>query len=343
MMDLMTDPRLLEQTQSPNMSFISQLMNAPAVAESAPSANAFSLPASDARYVEQDAKHKGVAGAARDVLGFLGDFLLTRLHMKPMYEPAQEKRKYAIASRGFGTDPQSTADAISRVRDLGYVDQANKLTDQMLDNRRSEASLASTQEDRAARLEVSRAAARKDALARGASSLHAAISRESEEKRPEAYKNMRSLLDQNFANSGDPELSRQFRASFGEDYNPDIVIPSLMQHVTISKQLDQEFRRKNAADINSDRDDAREFNQRMAQVRLELQKRGLALREEAAARGGSRGGGRPRSPKLFEEVIRLIDKPTRTKGEQAVVDRYIDTGPRIPVNSQPFTTSPWKR
>lgn len=100
------------------------------------------------KYEEQDGKHKGVAGVARDILGTLGDFLLTRLHMPAMYGPAQKNRKLAAAQAGYETDPLG---AINRVTSLDPVFGA-KLRDQYIDNQRLAAGQESTVEARNARL-----------------------------------------------------------------------------------------------------------------------------------------------------------------------------------------------
>lgn len=105
-------------------------------------------PAPPQRYVEQDGKHKGVAGVARDILGTLGDFLLTRLRMPAMYGPAQERRRLAAAQEGIETDPLG---AIQRVSSLDPVFGA-RLRDQYIDNQRQAAAQASTAEAREARL-----------------------------------------------------------------------------------------------------------------------------------------------------------------------------------------------
>ena len=100
------------------------------------------------KYQEQDGKHKGVAGVARDILGTLGDFLLTRLHLPAMYAPAQRDRKLAAAQQNIDTDPIG---AIQQVSSIDPVFGA-KLRDQYIDNQRLAAANASTAEARTARL-----------------------------------------------------------------------------------------------------------------------------------------------------------------------------------------------
>lgn len=110
-------------------------------------------PAQPQSYVEQDGKHRGIAGVARDILGTLGDFLLTRLHLPAMYGPAQKERKLALAQQNIDTDPVG---AIQQVSSLDPVFGA-KLRDQYIDNQRLAAAQASTAEARDARLAAAKA------------------------------------------------------------------------------------------------------------------------------------------------------------------------------------------
>ena len=101
-------------------------------------------------YVEHSGKHKGVAGVARDILGTLGDFLLTRLHMPAMYGPGQQQRKLNAAWQGHDIDPQA---ALDRVTDVNF-EQGNKLRNTYADNARADAAQASTAETREGRLAI---------------------------------------------------------------------------------------------------------------------------------------------------------------------------------------------
>jgi hypothetical protein len=124
------------------------LFGVPIAAAGAPQAAPVAAPAAPQVYREQDGKHRGVAGVARDILGTLGDFLLTRLHMPAMYAPAQKSRKLAAAEANIDTDPIG---AIQQVSSLDPVFGA-KLRDQYIDNQRLAATQASTTEARNARL-----------------------------------------------------------------------------------------------------------------------------------------------------------------------------------------------
>lgn len=107
-----------------------------------------SAPVAPKQYEEQDGKHRGVAGVARDILGTLGDFLLTRLHMPAMYAPAQKARRLAAAQANIDTDPVGSIQQVSSIDPVFGA----KLRDQYIDNSRLAASQASTTEARDARL-----------------------------------------------------------------------------------------------------------------------------------------------------------------------------------------------
>jgi hypothetical protein len=123
-------------------------MGGVAPAAAPPQAAPVAAPVQPKRYEEQDGKHRGVAGVARDILGTLGDFLLTRLRLPAMYGPAQQQRRLAAAQANIDSDPVG---AIQQVSSIDPVFGA-KLRDQYIDNQRLAATEASTKEARDARL-----------------------------------------------------------------------------------------------------------------------------------------------------------------------------------------------
>lgn len=141
------------------------------------------------RYEEKDGKHRGVAGVARDILGTLGDFLLTRLHMPAMYAPAQRDRKLAAAQEGYDTDPLG---AINRVTSIDPVFGA-KLRDQYIDNQRLKAGQESTVEARNARLALAQEA--QNQRTRGyAASMLGSMTTWDDKKREQFYPQMRAQV-----------------------------------------------------------------------------------------------------------------------------------------------------
>lgn len=162
------------------------------------------------QYIEQSGKHKGVAGVARDILGTLGDFLLTRLHMKPMYWPEQEQRKLEAAYQGFDQDPQA---ALDRVADVDFATGV-KLKDQYIDNQRQQALVDSTRETRDARV----ALATQDRVNKNRGVVAAYMNNLAgmdPDARAAAYGPMRSKMIEAYGKT-DPELASLLPA----DYDP---------------------------------------------------------------------------------------------------------------------------
>lgn len=112
-------------------------------------------------YHEQNGKHTGIAGVARDILGTLGDFLLTRLHMPAMYGPAQHDRKLEAAMQNIDSDPVGSIQQVTSIEPAVGI----KLRDQYIDNMRQQAGREATKEARDAR--VAQAQALQDDRTRG--------------------------------------------------------------------------------------------------------------------------------------------------------------------------------
>lgn len=165
------------------------LFGVPVSPQAAPAAPVAAPVAAPRRYQEQDGKHRGVAGVARDILGTLGDFLLTRLHMPAMYAPAQRDRKLAAAQEDYQTDPLG---AINQVTSIDPVFGA-KLRDQYIDNQRLAAGQASTIEARDARLAQVKEATDQRTRTYAASML-GSMSTWDDAKRQQFYPQMRSQV-----------------------------------------------------------------------------------------------------------------------------------------------------
>lgn len=127
-----------------------------------------SQPQQSHSYEEKSGKHKGVAGTARSVLGFLGDFLLKKIGMPAMYGPGEEERKLNAAWEGHEQDPQA---AIDRVTDVNYT-EGQKLRNSESDNERLRAQQKSTAELRDARIQASQEAGLQKARVYAASGIN---------------------------------------------------------------------------------------------------------------------------------------------------------------------------
>lgn len=152
------NPLLLPQGAMSTPQNTTPLFNVPISTgrENAPAAVDFSsIPQTDVPQRRRQGRHDGIQGVARDILGTLGDFLLTRLHMPAMYAPAQHQRRLSEAFQGH---EQDMAGAIDRVSDIDFA-QGQRLREQNVDNQRLAATQASTAEAREARLQLQRDAA----------------------------------------------------------------------------------------------------------------------------------------------------------------------------------------
>ena len=164
-------------------------MGGVAPAAAPPQAAPVAAPAQPQRYVEQDGKHRGVAGVARDILGTLGDFLLTRLRLPAMYGPAQQQRRLAAAQANIDSDPVG---AIQQVSSIDPVFGA-KLRDQYIDNQRLAATQESTAEARESRLGLAQQA--QDQRTRTyAASMLGSMSAWDDAKRQQFYPQMREQV-----------------------------------------------------------------------------------------------------------------------------------------------------
>lgn len=188
----------------------------------------FNVPTGAARvpekYVEQDGKHKGVAGVARDVLGTLGDFLLTRLGMPAMYAPAQRNRKLGIAQQDFDSDPLGSIEQVTSLDPL----QGAKMREQYTDNQRVAAQNATTnqlreqsltQQAEVAALRAAEREAKRQSVSAG--TITAALSAKTPESRKKQYQNAYNLLSRNYG--ADSVQGLPAPDSFSDDSIEDVV------------------------------------------------------------------------------------------------------------------------
>jgi hypothetical protein len=210
-------------------------------------APAGATPVAPKQYEEQDGKHRGVAGVARDILGTLGDFLLTRLHMPAVYAPAQKARKLAAAQANIDTDP---VDSIQQVSSIDPVFGA-KLRDQYIDNSRLAASQASTAEARDARL--AQAAQLQNEKNRNTSASYlGSLVGVPEADRANNYAAIRQRLLSRYGTS-DPQLTNDLP----ETYDPVAVDSFIDGAVPVGTQRSQRLQATRDAATDADRDSAR--------------------------------------------------------------------------------------
>lgn len=282
-----------------------------------PQPNAPVTPRAPQAYQEQSGKHKGVAGVARDILGTLGDFLLTRLRMPAMYAPAQRDRKLAAAQTNTDTDPIG---AIQQVSSLDPVFGA-KLRDQYIDNKRLEASQASTIEARDSRLALAQEAQNLRTRSYAASMLESMASWD-DAKRKQFYPQVRQQVLSAGKRQG-LDLSDDLPAEFDAttlDAFIDGAVPVGTQraHRLTKERIDNQ---DNQADVRADeryRHNTRTESQK--DVALSIAKERAAKSGSSSGRGGGGSGRRPTESQIVQDLLDS-GKPL-TVGQKARVRKY---------------------
>lgn len=183
-------------------------------------------------------KHSGFD----NVLGFLGDFLLSRLHMGTPYHDARENEKLNQARLLDEQDPAGN------YANLGNINAplAVKLRENNTDNLRLQAALTSTAESRDARVAAQKELLRKDVRTRAASYFNGLDPKSP--KFAEDYARGRKLWGESATVKNDPELSQSLNEMFPEEYDPNMVHASISSTVPVAKQWDQAITKdRNAA------------------------------------------------------------------------------------------------
>lgn len=238
------NPLLLSQGAAAAPPGTTPLFNVPVSngRENAPAAVDFSsIPDANVPEPRRQGRHDGVQGVARDILGTLGDFLLTRLRLPAMYAPAQRQRRLNEAFEGFEQNPE---EAIRRVTEVDFT-QGQRLREQNVDNQRLAAAQASTAEAREARLQLQRdaAAQRGHAVVSG---LLNTLSGMSEEDRRRNYPMMRDRARAAAAQRG-LTLSPQ---EVPDNYDPIALDAYLNSNVPVGTQRTQLMNSKNREIVN---------------------------------------------------------------------------------------------
>ncbi len=172
-------------------------------------------------------------GFLDDALGFLGDFLLSRLRLGTPYRDAKKNEQLQIASEGFDQNPDEGFKRMAAV-DFGA---ATKYRDQYIDNNRLAAQNASTAEARDSRIALAREA--QIGKNRGiAASYFGSLIGVPEADRANVYTGLRSKMLSAYGNS-DPELANLLP----ETYDPIAVDAFLDSAVPVGMQRNQRLTR----------------------------------------------------------------------------------------------------
>lgn len=176
-----------------------------------------------------------------NVLGFLGDFLTSRLGMGTPYRDNRQNDRLHEAMQAPSIGAEDTPEAMfDRVADIN-APMAIKLRDQQVDNARLAAAQASTAEYREARLAAQREAQLVRTRGIAASYLGSIAGEKDEKKRAALYPAIRSRIMSNYGRD-DPEMATMLP----EKYDPVAIDGFRRSAVPSGMQFGQELTRETA-------------------------------------------------------------------------------------------------
>ena len=179
----------------------------------------------------------------QNVLGFLGDFLMSRLHMGTPYHDARESEKLNEARL---LDEQDPAGNYARVGAINPA-FAHQLQATATDDKRLAASAAMTTEMRQARIAAQKEALRKDVTTRAAGYFNGLDPKSPTFKKD--YANGRQLWNSSSAVRSDPDLAKTLNDMFPEKFDANMVHSSIASTVAPAKQWDQAITKDRNSDI----------------------------------------------------------------------------------------------
>lgn len=260
-------------------------------------------------------------GTVDNILGFLGDFLTSRLRMGTPYRDARQAEKLNAARLADMQDPSQT------FSQTGNFDPAlaARLQGQATDDARLKASQLSVEEMRAARTEAAREKARADVLGRAAGYFNSLASD------PKDIETRYAAGRQLWKNSGfvknDPELMQTLEDMYPEKFDPAMITSSIGASVPVSTQWAQRLQANRDAATDADRDATRG-----ERIRHNKVTEGQGADRVGIARSRAEIAGRPkpaRAPRFTEGDIAsgLIDRQAAgkplTAGQRARVNKYV--------------------
>lgn len=248
----------------------------------------------------QAKKGRGVVGVGQDILGTLGDLLLTKLGVGPMYGPARRQKKLNAAYQDFETDPVG---AIKRVREVDFK-TGQDLSNTFIDNQRQQAALESSAEARDARLELAKNAEASRTRSTAASMLNT-LTEWSPEKRAKDYPVLRDRVRALATKSGTsidiPDVYDENTAIDLEALIAGAIPAGTQRSQTLTKKRNevQEETSKTSAEIR------REAAAERRRHNLETEGQGRA---RIAKQGSGGGGGGGRSSGRVTNVQTYVDE-----------------------------------
>ena len=180
-----------------------------------------------------------------NILGFLGDFLLSRLHMGTPYRDARENEKLNYARQLDLQDPSQ------QFKNVGAINAAlgAQLAQQAIANRARDASLESVQESRATRIAAQDTARRTSYLNRAANIFNAGLARaKTPEEAAKIYDELYPLRLQSQELTSDPELMTMFTDRYPKTFDPSVVAASIGEAVPVQAQWANSLNQQKADD-----------------------------------------------------------------------------------------------
>lgn len=214
-------------------------------------------------YEEQDGKHQGIAGIGRDILGTLGDFLLTRLHLPAMYAPAQHQRELDAAWQGHEDDPQAAADRVASVD----FNQGQNISKQIQNQQSTDAYRRSAADLRNSRMQAIQDAADTKNRLSAQAYLNTLFKPDGTpiDKFPEAYSQVKKNIAATYG-----ARSPSIMSALPDDADPDQISMFVKAGIPVATAKSQDLRQQqidNNLDLGTDRNEIGQQNADTAAAR----------------------------------------------------------------------------
>lgn len=256
-------------------------------------------------------RHSGIQGVARDILGGLGDLVLSRLRMGTPYSTNKRNAQLNFAAQGLDSDnPNDVMNAVNNIQKIDFATGV-KLRDQIIDNQRLQAAQDTTAEGRATRLQLLRAATGDKYKANSAAYMNA-IANADPDKRPALYARQRQIILNSPLAKTDPQFRAELESLYPETYDENAITAAISGSVPVAQQWSKAQRDQQIS--NQEEQFDKRINTTIRGQDLAHQDR-VAGREAADARAAAgraaaaaRAGGKPQKPRPTASDINFLQK-----------------------------------
>ena len=167
------------------------------------------------------------------ILGFLGDFLMSRLHMGTPHHDKIEAERLNAAREADSLDPSHSFNNVSQINPA-LAEQWSNLA---RDNDRADTTAATMEQYRQAMIKAQEQALLDKKLG-SAASLMGSVLKADPEKRATLYAKNRGVLF-NSMMASDPSMRTQFEQLYPETYDEDALTGSINGVIPVAKQIGQ--------------------------------------------------------------------------------------------------------